>query len=138
MGRTAKDKNVIAVENLKINLISKKPNQYGDEILYFKIVDKDAFGVKGKMKLIKTVGDSTPSLRMPFFTGDNGAVILRIKEKFIGDPTIADGAFEKKTYDANLMFESYCFKPSGNAEDNEISGYLCKALTIKVSDVQSL
>ena len=77
MGRTAKDKNVIGVENLKVNLISKKQNQYGDEILYFKIVDKD---IKPKMKLIKAVADSTPSLRMPFFTGDNNQVILRIKE----------------------------------------------------------
>ena len=128
MGRTAKDKNVIGVENLKVNLISKKPNQYGDEILYFKIVDKDA---KSKMKLIKAVADSTPSLRMPFFTGDNNQVILSIKERFIRDPTITE--FEKKTYDANLVFESYCLK---NAEDNEISGYVCKALTIKLSDVQ--
>ena len=47
--------------------------------------------------------------------------------------------FEKKTYDANLVFESYCFRPSGTdgqAGDNEISGYVCKALTIKLSDVQ--
>ena len=31
--------------------------------------------------------------------------------------------FEKKTYDADLVVESYCFK---NAEDNEISGYCVK------------
>ena len=80
------------------------------------------------MKLIKAVADSTPSLRMPFFTGDNNQIILRIKEKFIN---LIE--FEKKTYDANLMFESYCFKTS---EDNEISGYMCKVLTIKLSDVQ--
>ena len=47
--------------------------------------------------------------------------------------------FERKTYDANLMFENYCFKPSGSdghSGDNEISGYVCKVLTIKLSDVQ--
>ena len=91
MGRTANDKNVIGVENLKVNLISKKPNQYGDEILYFKIVDKDA---KSKMKLIKAVAGSTPSLRMLFFTGDNNQVILKIKEKFISALDLMD--FEKK------------------------------------------
>ena len=82
------------------------------------------------MKLIKTVADSTPGLRMPYFVGDNHQIILKIKEKFISS-NITE--FEKKTYDADLMFESYCFK---NSEDNEISGYMCKALSIKVSDVQ--
>ena len=46
------------------------------------------------MKLIKAVSDSTPSLRMPFFTGDNNQVILRIKEKFIISLDLMD--FEKK------------------------------------------
>ena len=74
---------------------------------------------------------------MPFFVGDNNQIILKIKEKIINAFDLMD--FEKKTYDANLMFESYCFKPSGSgghAEDNEISGYVCKALSIKLSDVQ--
>ena len=133
MGRAPKDTNIISVENLKINLLSKKPNQYGDTILYFKIVDKD---VKSKMKLIKAVADSTPSLRMPFFSGDNNQIILSIKEKFIGDPTITE--FEKKTYDADLVFESYNFKPTGSDLDNEISGYVCKVLSIKLSNVQSV
>ena len=85
------------------------------------------------MKLIKAVADSTPSLRMPFFTGDNNQIILRIKEKFISALDLMDF---KKTYDAYLVFESYCVKPSANSEDNEITGYMCKALTIKLSDVQ--
>ena len=57
------------------------------------------------MKLIKTIADSTPSLRMPFFTGDNNQIILKIKEKFISALDLMD--FEKKTYDANLVFENY-------------------------------
>ena len=40
---------------------------------------------------------------------------------------------KKKTYDANLVFESYKFK---NSEDTEISGYMYKDLSIKVSAVQ--
>ena len=46
------------------------------------------------MKLIKAVADSTPSLRMPFFTGDNNQIILKIKEKFINALDLID--FEKK------------------------------------------
>ena len=66
---------------MKVNLISQNPNQYGDEILYLKIVDK---AIKSKMKLIKTVADSTPTLRMPvFITGENNQIILRIKEKLV-------------------------------------------------------
>ena len=68
---------------------------------------------------------------MPFFTGDTNQIILRIKEKFISSLNLIE--FEKKAYDADLVFESYCFK---NAEDSEISGYMCKALSIKLSDVQ--
>ena len=86
------------------------------------------------MKLIKLVADSTPSLRMPFFTGDNNQISLRIKEKCISALDLMD--FEKKTYDANLVFESYCFQPSATSEDSEISGYMCEALSIKSSDVQ--
>ena len=91
MWRAAKDKNVIGVENLKVNLISKEPNQYGDEILYLNIADQD---IKSKMRLIKTVADSTPTLRMPFFTGDSNQIILRIKERCINALDFMD--FEKK------------------------------------------
>ena len=90
MGRAAKDKNVIGIENLKINLISKKLNQYGDEIFYFKIVDKD---FKTKLKLLKTIAESTPSLRMPFFVSDNNQIILKVKEKFINSLNLLE--FEK-------------------------------------------
>ena len=43
---------------------------------------------------------------------------------------------KKKSYDANLIFESYGFKNPAEGDDSEISGYMCKALSIKLSDVQ--
>ena len=128
MGRQQKDKSNILIQNLNVNYLTKSDN-YGNEFIYFKIVDKDK---KSKFKMIQNVVDSNDGLKVPFFQGDNNATILRIKEKFITAIDILE--FEKKTYTADIVFEFYNFNPDG---ENEISGYYCKMPLIRVADVQS-
>ena len=113
-----------------MNYLTKKSDNYGNEFIYFKVVDKDN---KSKFKMIQNVVDSNGGLKVPFFQGDNNATILRVKERFITAIDILE--FEKKTYTADIVFEFYNFNPDG---ENELSGYYCKMPLIRVADVQSV
>ena len=79
MGRQQKDKSNILIQNLNINYLTKKSDNYGNEFIYFKIVDKDK---KSKFKMIQNVVDNNDGLKVPFFQGDNNATILRVTEKY--------------------------------------------------------
>jgi len=129
MGRQQKDKSNILIQNLNVNYLTKKPDNYGNDFIYSKIVDKDK---KSKFKMIQNVVDSNDGLKVPFFQGDNNATILRVKERFVTAVDIVE--FEKKTYTADILFEFYNFNPDGT----EISGYYCKVPLIRIADIQSV
>jgi hypothetical protein len=75
-GRKPKDNNTIKINDLQIQLVSRKQDNYGNDITYFKIVDAN---LKTKMKQIMSIDD----IKMPYFFGDKSEVILKVKEKFI-------------------------------------------------------
>ena len=120
MGRPKKESNVILVNNILLNFISKKEDAYGNEICYFKCVDKN------KLKPVMVF----QNLKMPYFVGDNGAVILRVKNKFVN---YVD-EFKKQTYLCDLVFESYNFE----TENGIISGFYLKVPKVEVSEIQSV
>ena len=128
MGRAPKDTNSILIQNVCVNFISKKSDNYGNEFYYFKIVDKDK---KTKFKLLQGIVATSENLKVPFFNGDNNATIIRVKEKIINSLNILE--FERKTYLCDLLFEYYNFNPDGS---NEVVGYYCKMPIIKLSDIQ--
>ena len=63
MGRQQKDKSNILIQNLNVNYLTKKSDNYGNEPIYFKIVDKDK---ESKFKMIQHVVDSNGGLNVPF------------------------------------------------------------------------
>ena len=78
-GRPMKNNNKIEVNSLIVEFLSKKKNDYGAQICYMKIVDKEC---KKKMKCITVLDDE--ELRMPFWVTDKNEMILKLKDKFIG------------------------------------------------------
>ena len=128
MGRPKKELTNITINDIKINFISEKKDKYDNEITYFKVVDKNRFNQM-------LAFDIDLDLMLPYFVGDNGAIILKVKSKFIN--SFDEGCVEltKITYLANLHFEYY----SIFRQDQEpLNGYYCKLPILKVSPIQSV
>ena len=131
MGRPSKDNYTIKVNEIQINLLSQKQDKYNNEIVYFKVVDVNA---KTKMKQLLAMYDNPDSpLKLPFFIGETGDIILRVKERFINAPTITE--LEKKTYLANLEFKYYTYVPPEQTDIN-YTGYFLKLPLMVVSPTQ--
>ena len=77
-GRPQKNNSDIAVKDLLVEYLSTKPDDYNNNISYFKLIGT---GLKLKLKPLFSLNDD---LKMPFWmTDDKGEYILKIKEKFI-------------------------------------------------------
>ena len=80
VGRPARNNNKVEVNNLTVEFLSKKKNDYGAEICYMKVVDKEG---KKKMKSLTCLHDE--GIRMPYWvTSDKQEMILKCKDKFCG------------------------------------------------------
>jgi hypothetical protein len=125
-GRKPKDNNTIKINDLQIQLVSRKQDNYGNDVTYFNIVDAN---LKTKMKQIMSIDD----IKVPYFYGDKNEVILKVKEKFIC--LIDDGDLQlKKTYLANVEFEYYSYTPEGS--ETTYVGYYAKIPLMKASPSQ--
>jgi len=118
MGRTPKNRNLIEVGNVQLDFLSEKKDNYDNDLIYFSITDKDW---KTKMRLIQSTVEGNVALKAPFFMGDQGNLILRVKKKFVR--CVCFKEFERTSYTADLVFEMYSFK---NQDDQELTGYYCK------------
>jgi hypothetical protein len=125
-GRKPKDNNTIKINDLHIQLVSRKQDNYGTDITYFKIVDAN---LKTKMKQLMSIED----IKMPYFTGDNNCIILKVKEKFICLIDETDLQL-KKTYLANVEFEYYSYSPEGS--ETTYVGYYAKIPLMRASPSQ--
>jgi hypothetical protein len=125
-GRKPKDNNTIKINDLHIQLVSRKQDNYGTDITYFKIVDAN---LKTKMKQIMSIED----IKMPYFTGDKNEIILKVKEKFICLIDETDLQL-KKTYLASLEFEYYSYTPSDS--ETTYVGYYAKIPLMRASPSQ--
>jgi len=127
MGRPKKENNVIQVNDIKLNFISKKEDGYGNEVCYFKCMEKN--------KLKNIIALKNADLKLPLFISDNGSVILKVKNKFIKHSVSSDDdGLRKLTYLCDLHFERFSFE----SENALINGFYLKMPKIEVSEVQSV
>ena len=129
MGRTQKNRNVVEVGNIQLSFLSEKTDNFQNELVYFAVSDKDW---KTKLRFIQAIADGNNSLMVPYFMGDQGHPILRVKKKFIGCVDFQE--FRPTTYTADLVFELYCFT---NREGEELTGYYCKIPCIQPASASS-
>jgi len=125
MGRTQKSQNVVEVGNIQLGFLSEKRDNFNNELVYFAITDKDW---KTKMRFLQAIAEGNKALKVPYFIGDQGHPILRVKKKFIG--TVDIDEFQPIAYTADLVFELYCFT---NKEGVELTGYYCKVPCIQAA-----
>jgi hypothetical protein len=116
-GRPAKSNTTININDLSVEFISKKENNYNANICYFKVVDIDA---KNKMKPIRSLEED--DVRMPYWkTTDKKDIILKVKDKFVN---YSDDLESGCLYTANLDFEYYTIEDLEN--DKSLKGYYLK------------
>ena len=123
-GRPTKNTNTIRVDDLDVEFLSKKENDYGADICYFKVVDANA---KTKLKQVKAVEED--EIRMPYWKTEKQELILKIKHKFINyDQDLLRG----NLYSINVDFESY------NIDNiaNPIKGYYCKVQGVNTRQIE--
>ena len=127
MGRRPKDNHNISITDLKVNFISQKKDNYGNDVIYWKCMENS------KLKALTYLKEKDENLRMPYFIGENGNIILKCKLKFVNQfsPEIED--LKRMTYIIDAKFESYCFEVS---EDEFINGYYMKVSKLEKSPVQ--
>ena len=115
-GRPAKTNTTININDLLVEFISKKENNYNANICYFKVVDMDA---KNKMKPIRNLEED--DVRMPYWKTDKKDIILKVKDKFVN---YKDDFESGCLYSANLDFEFYSIEDLEN--DKSLKGYYLK------------
>lgn len=115
-GRPTKNNNIIHVDDLLVEFLSKKESDYNTEIWYFKVIDQQ---VKTKMKAKLSINDE--GMRMPFWKTDKHEYILKVKSRFVN--TTKD-LIRNDHYIVFVDFESFCID---NIEtDTPIKGYYAK------------
>ena len=116
-GSPVTDKNTVAINELIVEFLTTKKDNYDQDISYFKIVDP-TFRVK--LKPLFSLNDEG-NLKMPVWVTDNNGYILKAKSKFIVN-------LQKFILNAlhiiNLNFEYY------NMEDVVVRGYYAEITTI--------
>ena len=126
VGRPARNYNKVEVNSLIVEFLSKKKNDYGAEICYMKVVDKD---MKKKMKSLMCLQDE--EIRMPYWvTSDKQEMILKVKDKFIGS---IEPLEQGRLYSIDAEFESYCIEKEN---EESIKGYYLKVPQMKAVGVE--
>ena len=120
-GRPVKDVNKVNINDLVVEFLATKENDYNANICYFKVVDVEC---KTKMKSI--IGLQDDDIRMPFWkTVDKQEMILKVKDKFVNAVSDLVKGLE---YAIDITFESYSIEQ----EDKEpIKGYYSKVSNVK-------
>ena len=126
-GRPAKTNTTITINDLIVEFISKKENNYNANICYFKIVDGDA---KNKIKPIRLLEED--GVRMPYWKDkDKNDIILKVKDKFVNTK---DDLIRGGLYTANLDFEYYSIEDLEN--DKSIKGYYLKVQGLVKTNIE--
>lgn len=98
-GRPAKNNNSIRVNELLVEYLSTKEDNYKNEISYFKVIDNN---LKTKLKLILNLTDET--MKVPLWKTDKNEFILKVKEKFVNSIKELN---KKENYIIDVEFEMY-------------------------------
>ena len=100
-GRPTKNEDNVNVNDLVVESLATKANDYNANICYFKVVDVEC---QTKMKSIISLQDD--DIRMPFWkTVDKQEMILKVKDKFVDAVSDLVKGLE---YAIEITFESYC------------------------------
>ena len=120
-GRPVKDVNKVNINDLVVEFLATKDNDYNANICYFKVVD-----VECKTKVKSIIGLQDDDIRMPFWkTVGKQEMILKVKGKFVN--AVSD-LVKGSVYAIDITFESYCIEQ----EDKEpIKGYYSKVSHVK-------
>ena len=120
-GRPVKDVNKVNINDLVVEYLATKENDWNATICYFKVVDGES---KSKMKSI--IGLQDDDVRMPFWkTVDKQEMILKVKDKSVNAVSDLVKGLE---YAIVITFESYSIEQ----EDKEpIKGYYSKVSNVK-------
>ena len=78
-GRPVKDVNKVNINDLVVDFLATKENDYNANICYFKVVD-----VERKTKMKSIIGLQDDDIRMPCWrTVDKQERVLKVKDKFV-------------------------------------------------------
>ena len=119
-GRPRKNNNIIEVNNIKLEFIITKADNYQNEISYFKIIDKQF-----KSKLQPITSQMCDECNVPIWKTDDGFYMLKVKLKWMPERDFE----QNEILNADLNFKYYCM----TKEDGDlIQGYWVKLLTNNV------
>ena len=112
-GRPVKNTNVLVVNDLLVEFLSTKKDNYDQEISYLKIIDS---GFRVKLKSLFSL-NYDGSLKMPIWITEKQEHILKVKSTFIVNHK---DLVERDVFVINISFEYY------NMEQANIKGYYAK------------
>ena len=111
----------IQTNDLLVEFISNKQNQYNNEYYYFKVIDKD---VDLKLKYIIPLFNK--NLLFPIWKTPEQEYIIKVKEKHINNLTILK---RKEIYSIDVVFNSFII----NNQPKSIEGYFSKINKISLA-----
>ena len=116
-GRPKCNHNTITINELTVEYLSTKEDNYKNDIAYFKIVDS---ALRAKMKPLFSLNDDG-LLKIPIWQTDTNEHILKVKAKFIN---YLSEFVKNNVYIINLNFEFY------NMEKENVKGYYAKIVKV--------
>ena len=119
-GRPAKNTNTVTINELIVEYLSTKKDNYDNEVSYFKIVDP-AF--RAKLKPLSSLNEEG-LLKMPIWVTDKTEHILKVKTKFVNN---SQDLVTNALHIININFEFY------HMEQQDIRGYYAKITKVTLS-----
>ena len=119
-GRPPKSNNTVTINELIVEYLSTKKDNYDNEVSYFKIVDP-AF--RAKLKPLFSLNDEG-LLKMPIWATDKSEHILKVKSKFVNN---SQDLVKNALHIINTNFEFY------HMEQNDVKGYYAKITKVTPS-----
>ena len=119
-GRPAKNTNTVTINELIVEYLSTKKDNYDNEVSYFKIVDP-AF--RAKLKPLFSLNDEG-LLKIPIWATDKSEHILKVKSKFVNN---SQDLVKNALHIINTNFEFY------HMEQNDVKGYYAKITKVTPS-----
>ena len=99
-GRPRKAANVIEVNNIKLEYIITKTDNYENEISYLKVIDKQF-----KTKMQPIVSQTCDECKLPIWRSDDGLYMVKVKKKWMPERDFENN--EIVTADLNFHYFNF-------------------------------
>ena len=96
-GRPKKNNNIIEINNMKLEFIVTKTDNYNNDISYLKVIDKQF-----KSKLQPIVSQMCDDLLVPIWKSEDGFYMLKVKNKWMPEREFENN--EMLTADLNFHY----------------------------------